>query len=51
MSYHSKNEPSNTNVDDDDAFYIVLIDVILCSSSLTMFIVLFAGAYNFLRGV
>ena len=49
MSSHSKNEPSNTNVNDDDTFYIVLIDVILCSSSLTMFIVLFAGAYNFLR--
>jgi len=52
MSFHSKTESSNANVDDDDAFYIVLIvpDVILCSSSLTMFIiVLSAGAHNFLR--
>jgi hypothetical protein len=44
----SEKQQANTTVGDNDAFFIALIDVILCSTSLIMFIILFAGAYNFM---
>ena len=38
-----------TDVNSLDEFFIGLIDAMLCSISLTLFIVIFAGAFIFLR--